>query len=156
MPPLLLRHFAQPQLLLPPQAAHLAGLLSEAEKVALLRTQLPPQTSELPAFLPELVKYLALPWPADIAAAALRCAVEVLAPALLAPYGEAYQRFTSLLQQLSGHLPDDQLPPARAGLEPLAAAQPVLAPIIEQFFAAVRFRQQLAASLTEPPVFTPS
>lgn len=154
-PPLLLRHFAQPQLLLHPQATHLTWLLTDAEKLALLRAQLPPQASELPAFLPAFLEYLLAPWPADMVAASLRFAAERLAPFSTTTYGEPYQRLSSLLHRLAKHLPDDQLPRCREALEPLASQHAAtVAPLVEQFFEAVRFRQQLAASLIEPS--TPS
>ena len=149
--PLLLRHFAQPGLLLHRQATHLTWLLSDAEKIALLRTLLPPRTGEVPAFLPEFLKYIFVPWPADIVQAVLRSVVHGLAPAVTNPYGEPHQRLFSLLNSLASYVPDDQLPACAEVLGPLADAHPPVAQLVEQFFESVRFRQQLAASLTEPP-----
>ena len=147
--PLLLRHFTQPNLLAQQQVTHLMSLLSEEEKLALLRTQLPPRTSELPNFLPELLTYIAAPWPADVVQAALRFSATVLAPAAVYQYTEPYQRFSVLLSRLASCLPDDQFPACTAVLEPLAVTYPPIATLVEQFLESVRFRQQLAASLTE-------
>jgi hypothetical protein len=133
-----------------PQVAQLAQLLTDAEKLALLRAQLPPHTSEAPVYLPEFLGYLAAPWPADIVAVALRYLAQVLAPAVGNPYAEAYQRVATLLSRLARYLPDDQVAPCTDILTPLAIAYPLLAPLIEQLLDALRFRQQLAASLTEP------
>ncbi|TPG63787.1 DUF5691 domain-containing protein [Hymenobacter nivis] len=152
--PLLLRHFVQPGLLHHQQAAHLAWLLSDAEKIALLRTLLPPRTSDVPAFLPEFLNYIFAPWPADLVQAALRSIAHGLAPAVTNPYGEPHQRLSTLLYRLASYVPDDQLPACTEVLGPLAATYPPVVQLVEQFFESVRFRQQLAASLTEPP--TPS
>jgi hypothetical protein len=148
--PLLLRHFTQPGVLLQPQVTQLAQLLTDAEKLALLRAQLPPHTSEAPAYLPEFLGYLSVPWPADIVAVTVRYLTQVLAPAVANPYAETYQRVATLLSRLARYLPDDQVAQCTDALAPLALAYPLLAPLIEQLLDALRFRQQLAASLTEP------
>jgi hypothetical protein len=147
--PLLLRHFTQPNLLPLQQVANLAALLSEEEKLALLRTQLPPRTSELPVFLPEYLNYVAAPWPADVVQAALRFIASVLAPTVAYYYGEPHQRLAALLSRLASCLPDDQFLACTAVLEPLAVTYPPIATLVEQFLESVRFRQQLTASLTE-------
>lgn len=152
--PLLLRHFTQPNLLAQQQVTHLMSLLSEEEKLALLRTQLPPRTSELPSLLPEYLHYVSAPWPADVVQAALRFSATVLAPTAVYQYTEPYQRLSALLTRLASGLPDDQLPTCTAVLEPLAVTYPPVAALVDQFLESVRFRQQLAASLTEPS--TPS
>jgi hypothetical protein len=154
--PLLLRHFTQPNLLAQQQVTHLMSLLREEEKLALLRAQLPPRTSELPSFLPEFLTYVSAPWPADVVQAALRFSATVLAPAAVYQYTEPYQRFAALLARLASGLPDDQLPACAAVLEPLAVTYPPVAMLVEQFLESVRFRQQLTASLTEsstPSIF---
>jgi hypothetical protein len=152
--PLLLRHFTQPNLLAQQQVTHLMSLLREEEKLALLRSQLPPRTSELPSFLPEFLSYVSAPWPADVVQAALRFSATVLAPAAVYQYTEPYQRFAALLSRLASGLPDDQFSACTAVLEPLAVTYPPVATLVEQFLESVRFRQQLTASLTEPS--TPS
>jgi hypothetical protein len=152
--PLLLRHFTQPNLLAQQQVTHLASLLSEQEMLALLRSQLPPRTSELPSFLPELLTHVTAPWPADVVQAALRFITAVLAPTVAYYYSEPHQRLAALLARLASGLPGDQFPVCAAVLEPLAVTYPPVATLVEQFLESVRFRQQLAASLTEP--FTPS
>ncbi len=152
--PLLLRHFTQPNLLAQQQVTHLMSLLREEEKLALLRSQLPPRTSELPSFLPEFLTYVSAPWPADVVQAALRFNATVLAPAAAYQYTEPYQRFAALLARLASGLPNDQFSACTAVLEPLAVTYPPVATLVEQFLESVRFRQQLTASLTEPS--TPS
>jgi hypothetical protein len=152
--PLLLRHFTQPTLLAQQQVTHLFALLRADEKLALLRSQLPPRTSELPSFLPELLAYVSAPWPADVVQAALRFSAAVLAPAAVYQYTEPYQRFAALLARLASGLPDDQFSACADALAPLAVTYPPVATLVEQFLESVRFRQQLTASLTEP--FTPS
>lgn len=152
--PLLLRHFTQPNLLAQQQVTHLMSLLREEEKLALLRSQLPPRTSELPSFLPEFLTYVSAPWPAEVVQAALRFSATVLAPAAVYQYTEPYQRFAALLSRLASGLPDDQFSACTAVLEPLAVTYPPVATLVEQFLESVRFRQQLTASLTEPS--TPS
>jgi hypothetical protein len=147
--PLLLRHFTQSNLLPLQQVANLAALLSEEEKLALLRTQLPPRKSELPGFLPEYLNYVAAPWPADVVQAALRFIASVLAPTVAYYYGEPHQRLAALLSRLASCLPDDQFLACTAVLEPLTVTYPPIATLVEQFLESVRFRQQLAASLTE-------
>jgi hypothetical protein len=147
--PLLLRHFTQPNLLPLQQVANLAALLSEEEKLALLRTQLPPRKSELPSFLPEYLNYVAAPWPADVVQAALRFIASVLAPTVAYYYGEPHQRLAALLSRLASCLPDDQFLACTAVLEPLAVTYPPIATLVEQFLESVRFCQQLTASLTE-------
>jgi hypothetical protein len=153
---LLLRHFTQLNLLPLQQAMHLAALLRDEEKVALLRAQLPPRTSELPSFLPEFLSYVSAPWPADIVQAALRFIVSVLAPTVAYYYGEPHQRLSALLSRLASYLPDDQVPACTEILAPLAVTYAPVATLVEQFLESVRFRQQLSASLTEsptPPLF---
>jgi len=81
--------------------------------------------------------------------AALRFSATVLAPAAVYQYTEPYQRFSVLLSRLASCLPDDQFPACTAVLEPLAVTYPPIATLVEQFLESVRFRQQLAASLTE-------
>jgi len=152
--PLLLRHFTQPNLLAQQQVTHLMSLLREEEKLALLRLQLPPRSSELPSFLPEFLTYVSAPWPAEVVQAALRFSATVLAPAAVYQYTEPYQRFAALLARLASGLPDDQFSACTAVLEPLAVTYPSVATPVEQFLESVRFRQQLTASLTEPS--TPS
>ncbi|MBJ6145340.1 DUF5691 domain-containing protein [Hymenobacter sp. BT559] len=152
--PLLLRHFTQPNLLAQQQVTHLMSLLREDEKLALLRSQLPPRTIELPSFLPEFLTYISAPWPAEVGQAALRFSATVLAPAAVYQYTEPYQRFAALLSRLASGLPDDQFAACTAVLEPLAVTHPPVATLVEQFLESVRFRQQLTASLTEPS--TPS
>lgn len=152
--PLLLRHFTQPNLLAQQQVTHLMSLLREDEKLALLRSQLPPRTSELPSFLPEFLTYVSAPWPAEVVQAALRFSATVLAPAAVYQYTEPYQRFAALLTRLASGLPDDQFSACTAVLKPLAVTYPPVATLVEQFLESVRFRQQLTASLTEPS--TPS
>jgi hypothetical protein len=148
--PLLLRHFTQPNLLAQQQVTYLMSLLSEEEKLALFRSQLPPHTSELPGFLPEYLNYVAAPWPADVVQAALRFMASVLAPAAGYQYTEPYQRLAALLTRLASCLPDDQFAACADVLTPLAITYPPLATLVEQFLESVRFRKQLAASLTEP------
>jgi hypothetical protein len=152
--PLLLRHFTQPNLLAQQQVTHLMSLLREEEKLALLRSQLPPRTSELPSFLPEFLTYVSAPWPAEVVQAALRFSATVLAPAAVYQYTEPYQRFAALLSRLASGLPDDQFSACTVLLEPLAVTYPPVATLVEQFLESVRFRQQLTTSLTEPS--TPS
>ncbi|NML65442.1 hypothetical protein HHL22_09520 [Hymenobacter sp. RP-2-7] len=152
--PLLLRHFTQPTLLAQQQVTHLFALLRADEKLALLRAQLPPRTSELPSFLPELLAYVSAPWPADVVQAALRFSATVLAPAAVYQYTEPYQRFAALLARLASSLPDDQFSTCTNVLAPLAVTYPPVATLVEHFVESVRFRQQLTASLTEPS--TPS
>jgi hypothetical protein len=152
--PLLLRHFTQPNLLAQQQVTHLMSLLREEEKLALLRSQLPPRTSELPSFLPEFLTYVSAPWPAEVVQAALRFSATVLAPVAVYQYTEPYQRFAALLSRLASGLPDDQFSACTVLLEPLAVTYPPVATLVEQFLESVRFRQQLTASLTEPS--TPS
>ena len=151
-PSLLLRHFTQPTLLAQQQVAHLASLLSEEEKLTLLRTQLPPRTREAPSFLPEFLAYLAAPWPAEVVQAALHCVATVLAPGAVYYYSEPYQRLAALLARLASCLPESQLPQCAQVLEPLAVTYPPVAPLVEQLLESVRFRQQLTASLTEPSI----
>ncbi|TVT43327.1 hypothetical protein FNT36_04355 [Hymenobacter setariae] len=152
--PLLLHHFAQPHLLAQQQATHLLALLSEDEKLALLRTQLPPRTSELPRFLPEFLAHVSAPWPADVVQAVLQFAAKVLVPSVAYYYGEPHQRLSALWARLASAAPIEQLAACTHTLEPLASTHPPVATLVEQFLESVRFRQQLAASLTEP--FTPS
>jgi hypothetical protein len=151
---LLLRHFTQPNLLAQQQVTHLASLLHEEEMLALLRSQLPPRTSELPGFLPELLTHIAAPWPADVVQAALHFIATVLAPTVAYYYSEPHQRLAALLSRVASSLPADQFSACAAVLEPLAVTYPPVATLVEQFLESVRFRQQLAASLTEPS--TPS
>jgi hypothetical protein len=150
--PLLLRHFTQPTLLAQQQVTHLMSLLREEEKLALLRSQSPPRTSELPSFLPELLTYVSAPWPVDVVQAALRFSATVLAPIAVYQYTEPYQRLSALLSRLASGLPDDQFSACTAVLEPLASTYPPVATLVEQFLESVRFRQQLTASLTESSI----
>jgi hypothetical protein len=152
--PLLLRHFTQRGLLLAPQVTDLTQLLTNEEKLALLRAQLPPRTSEVPAFLPELLGYITTPLPADIVATTLRYLTGALMPVVTNPYSEAYQRVATLLSQLARYLPDDQVTHCTEVLAPLTLAYPLVASLIDQLLDALRFRQQLAASLIEP--FSPA
>lgn len=151
---LLLRHFTQRGLLLAPQVTDLTQLLTDEEKLDLLRAQLPPRTSEVPGFLPELLNYITTPWPTDIVATTLRYLAGTLVPVVTNPYAEAYQRVATLLSRLARYLPDDQVAHCTEVLSPLALAYPLVAPLIDQLLDSLRFRQQLGASLTEP--FSPA
>ncbi|MBT9395504.1 hypothetical protein KLP40_20230 [Hymenobacter sp. NST-14] len=132
----------------------LLELLGEAEKLALLRGALPGLVAGLlgrpPDFLPELLPYLARPWPADIVRAVLRYLSGTLAPGVSYPYGQTYQRLTSLLQELPRALPQELEAEVTSALEALSPRYPVVAPLIGQFTDSLHFRRQLAASLTEP------
>ena len=151
-PSLLLRHFTQPTLLAQQQVAHLMSLLSEEEKLTLLRAQLPPRPSEALSFLPEFLAYLTAPWPAEVVQAALHFVATVLAPGAVYYYSEPYQRLSALLSRLASCLPENQLPQCAQVLEPLAVTYPPVTTLVEQLLEAVRFRQQLTASLTEPSI----
>ncbi|UYZ63998.1 DUF5691 domain-containing protein [Hymenobacter weizhouensis] len=153
-PLLLLRHFTQVHQLPHQHVTQLMGLLTDEEKLALLRTHLPPQTATAPDFLPEFLRYVPTPWPADIADAALRYAADVLAPAVTNHYAEAYQRLASVLHALARCVPDDQLPRYQQMLTALLEASPTstspVTSLVEQVLDALHFRQQLDASLIEP------
>jgi hypothetical protein len=146
---LLLLHFTQGGLLLEQQVKDLAQVLPNEKKLALLRTQLPPYTSEIPASFPEFLGYIAIPWPTDIATLALRYLTEILAPAATDVNSDAFLHAATLLYRLERYLPAAQAAYYMEVLSPLAD-HPYLTPLITMLFNALRFRQQLAASLTEP------
>ncbi|MET4073256.1 DUF5691 domain-containing protein [Hymenobacter sp. UYCo722] len=148
--PLLLRHFHQPNWLHHQQATHLTWVLSDDEKIALLRAQLKASSPALPAFLPEFLKYIFAPWPPDLVAAALRYVAEVLAPAITNPYGEPHQRLSSLFYRLERYAPTTLASHCAETLHPVAEAHPLVAPLIDSFNEGLVFRQRLHTSLTEP------
>ena len=149
--PLLLRHFAQPDVLLRPQVARLAGVLAEEEKVELLRSQLPPDPSaELPPSVPGLLLHLFQPWPADVVAMALRYLADTLAPAVTAHRPEAAEQLYTLLYRLSRYLPGSQTDACLEALGRVASAHPLTAAAISEFSDLLRFRQRLDASWLEP------
>ncbi|GAB3866177.1 hypothetical protein GCM10028824_06380 [Hymenobacter segetis] len=152
--PLLRHQFTQPNLLHHQQVTHLTWLLSEDEKIALLRTLLPLQDKRAPFLLPDILNYIFAPWPADIVSAALQHIADVLAPLVTNPYGEPYQRLSTLLYRLASYVPPALAAQCTAALRPVGESHPLVAPLIEQFIDSLHFRQQLTASLTEP--FLPS
>ena len=146
---LLLRHFTQPNLLFHQQATHLTWVLSEEEKIALLRGMLPLKDKNSPFILPDFLKYIFAPWPADIVRAALDCIANVLAPMVTNPYGEPHQRLTTLLYRLASYVPLPLAGQCTAALRPVGESYPLVAALIEQFIDSLQFRQQLTDSLTE-------
>ena len=148
--PLLLRHLAQPNLLFHQQATHLTWVLSEDEKIALLRGILPIRDKGSPFTLPDFLKCIFAPWPADIVNAALECIAQVLAPIVTNPYGEPHQRLSTLLYRLASYVPLPLAAQCTAALRPVGESYPLVAPLIEQFIDSLQFRQQLTASITEP------
>ena len=148
--PLLLRHVAQPNLLFHEQAKHLTWVLSEEEKIALLRGMLPFKNKGTPFALPDFLGYIFAPWPADIVGAALECIAQVLAPMVTNPYGDPHQRLSTLLYRLASYVPLPLAAQCTAALCPVGETHPMVAPLIEQFIDSLQFRQQLTASLTEP------
>lgn len=148
--PLMLRHFTQPNLLFHQQATHLTWVLSEDEKIALLRGMLPIKDKGSPFVLPDFLGYIHVPWPADIVSAALECIAKVLAPIVTNPYGEPHQRLSTLLYRLASYVPLTLASQCTAALRPVGESYPLVAPLIEQFVDSLQFRQQLTASLTEP------
>ena len=147
---LLLRHFQQPGWLHHQQATHLTWVLSDDEKIALLRAQLKASSPALPAFLPEFLHYIFAPWPPDLVAAALRYVAEVLAPAITNPYGEPHQRLSGLFYRLERYAPTTLATHCAETLHPVAEAYPLVAPLIDSFNEGLLFRQRLHISLTEP------
>ncbi|MBD2768957.1 hypothetical protein IC235_13780 [Hymenobacter sp. BT664] len=168
--PLLLRHFAQVNLLYQPKAAHLTEVLSpeekiallttdmvhkplfhalsEEEKIALLRRMLP--LKESPFVLLDMLNFIYAPWPADIVSAALHCIADGVAPIVTNSYGEPHQRLSSLLSRLAIQVPEALAAQCTTALRPVGDTHTLVAPLIEQFIDSLRFRQQLTASLTEP------
>jgi hypothetical protein len=153
--PLLLRHFAQPNLLFHQQATHLSWVLSDDEKIALLRSILPLKGKGSPFVLPDFLKHIHAPWPADIVGVALQYSAGTLAPMLTNQYGEPYQRLSSLLYRLASYVPMPLAAQCTAALRPVAESYPLTAQLIEQFIDSLHFRQQLLASLTEPSTASP-
>lgn len=147
---LLLRHFAQPHLLFHQQVTHLTWVLSEDEKIALLRSLLPLHDKASPFTLPDLLSYIYAPWPADIVGAALRHTAAVLAPMVANQYGEPHQRLSTLLYRLASYVPLPLAAQCTAALRPVGDEYPLVNPLIEQFIDSLHFRQQLVASLREP------
>ncbi|WP_133271061.1 DUF5691 domain-containing protein [Hymenobacter radiodurans] len=148
--PLLVRHVAQPTRWFHQLTTHLSWVLSEDEKLALLREMLPLKDKGSPFILPDFLNCIFLPWPADIVNAALECSAKVLAPLVTNSYGEPYQRLSTLLSRLASYVPLPLAPQCTAALRPVGERYPLVAPLLEQFLDSLQFRQQLTASLTEP------
>ncbi|GAB3833195.1 DUF5691 domain-containing protein [Hymenobacter jeollabukensis] len=131
----------------------LAELLSPAELTEILLAQLPrqPRLSQPEAHWEQLLLSLPAPWPAALTEQALRILDNTLTvPAAGQRYALHY-RLTQLLRHMQLVVPPGQYARCAEVLSPLREVETNLHNPINQLLDTLYFRQQLAATLTEPP-----